>query len=359
MKAVVDRASRLRAARRWRVLGVSLAVIIAGAWLVAAWLAAPVPLTSPPLPDPNGYDDVLRAGLAIQNGGANFDKVDVTTADETALIPLVEANRDALAMARRGLDRPFQVPVVHDLNELNRQMPEFSAIRESARALLAEGRLAEHQDRLDDAVRAYLDVVRLGDAMSHRVAMIAHQMGRFIEYLGLSGLRDLRTHLTADEVRRLIGTLQALAREREAVAAVIRREHQFMDSNVNKMGLGMRVMYPLSGALGKEKARAMSMLTQNDRRAELFHHLLLADLAVRLYQLEHGTAPASLDALSPAILESVPIDPYSGKPLIYRKSLEGFQLYSVGPDGIDDHLGPVLGKRHLESSKGDLTLDSF
>jgi hypothetical protein len=64
--------------------------------------------------------------------------------------------------------------------------------------------------------------------------------------------------------------------------------------------------------------------------------LLMADLAVRLYQQEHERLPEQLSDLVRQYLAAVPIDPYSDKPLIYRPDGKSFVLYSVGHDGRDD-----------------------
>jgi hypothetical protein len=346
--------------RRRLMLVLGAAILGTCAWLAVSRIRAPAALTSPTIPNPNGYDDVLQAGRAIQDARLDIAGLDVAAADEATLSTLVEASRDALVTARRGLDRPFQVPVVYDLNDLsNRLMNEIGLIRGLARALAAEGRLAERQGRIDDAVRADFDLVRLGDAMSHRVPMLPYQVSLAIQRMGCEGLRDLRTKLSADQCRRVIGGLQDQDRNREPVADVIRQEHRFMDANLNKMGLAAKLSFSLGGMLNKEKANVASLLARNERQADTGRRLVLADLAVRLHRLENGESPPTLDALVPAILKSVPLDPYSGKPLIYRKLAQGDQLYSVGPDGDDDRLEPALGKRHLDSSNGDFTLDSF
>jgi hypothetical protein len=341
-----------------------VAALGAVAWLVAVWLmipAAPTTPTTPTLPVPNGYDDVLQAGREVHDAGMGnrLARLDIVTAGEATLRPHVEASREALATARRGLDRPFQVPVVYDINDMmGRQMGEWGEIRLLARVLFAEGRLAELQGRIDDATRAYLDLMRLGDAMGRRVPMMPYHISLAIGGMGLRGLRDLRTHLDADQCRRLIGVLQDQDHDRQPVAEVIRCEHQFMDANTSKSGLFIAAQYRLSGLLRSEKARVSASLTQDGRKEAVRRRLLVADLALRLYRLEHGEAPSGLDALVPTILRSVPIDPYSGKPLIYRKHAGGEALYSVGPDGDDDRLSPVLGGPYLDTSDGDVTLDS-
>jgi hypothetical protein len=56
----------------------------------------------------------------------------------------------------------------------------------------------------------------------------------------------------------------------------------------------------------------------------------------------------------------MPIDPFSGRPLIYRPDGEGYQLYSIGPDGKDDGGQFVSWSRAAHGPRrGDLTLDGF
>ena len=59
-------------------------------------------------------------------------------------------------------------------------------------------------------------------------------------------------------------------------------------------------------------------------------------LALRIYKSQHGRYPDTLNALAPAILSKVPVDPFSGKLLIYRREGKGFVFYSVSVNGRDD-----------------------
>jgi len=69
---------------------------------------------------------------------------------------------------------------------------------------------------------------------------------------------------------------------------------------------------------------------------------LLTVLAVKRYEKEKGRYPASLDELvSAGYLRKLPMDPYSDGPLIYRRTDEGFLLYSFGTNLADD--GGELG----------------
>ncbi len=59
-------------------------------------------------------------------------------------------------------------------------------------------------------------------------------------------------------------------------------------------------------------------------------------LACERYRLANGRWPATLGEIPPGILKTVPADPYTGKPLLYRVLPDGIAVYSVGLDGADD-----------------------
>jgi hypothetical protein len=73
---------------------------------------------------------------------------------------------------------------------------------------------------------------------------------------------------------------------------------------------------------GSEKADAT--LTQRVTRLMLL---------LRAWKAEHGRLPESLDALVPAQVDAVPLDPFDGRPIRYDR--EKRILYSVGEDGAD------------------------
>lgn len=74
------------------------------------------------------------------------------------------------------------------------------------------------------------------------------------------------------------------------------------------------------------------------KEAQLEATLLAArtGLACRLYKSRTGSYPESLGALVPGILKDVPVDPFTGRPLVYRRDGEGFIVYSLGSNQKDD-----------------------
>lgn len=66
-------------------------------------------------------------------------------------------------------------------------------------------------------------------------------------------------------------------------------------------------------------------------------------MAILRYEKDNRGYPADLDELvTVGYLSELPIDPWSDKPLVYKKTDDGFLLYSFGLNFIDD--GGELGK---------------
>jgi hypothetical protein len=82
--------------------------------------------------------------------------------------------------------------------------------------------------------------------------------------------------------------------------------------------------------LHQQRARAYGRLLANLRTAD-------AAAAVERYRAAHGgELPGTLDALVPAFLERVAIDPFTGAPVKWKTSSAGYTIYSIGSDFKDD-----------------------
>jgi len=87
---------------------------------------------------------------------------------------------------------------------------------------------------------------------------------------------------------------------------------------------------------------AIGMARQATVRVKLNADSVQAALAVIRYQRQHGQWPESLDSLVGTFLKTVPTDPFDGQPLRYRLQDDGFVIYSVGVNGVDDGGQSVL-----------------
>jgi hypothetical protein len=90
-----------------------------------------------------------------------------------------------------------------------------------------------------------------------------------------------------------------------------------------------RLISQSQASLGRTVSKTMSI--------EACKRVVIAAIALKRYQLQHGNWPEKLADLSPEFLPSVPLDPVDGKPLRYRRNDDGtFLLYSIGENGVDE-----------------------
>jgi hypothetical protein len=72
-------------------------------------------------------------------------------------------------------------------------------------------------------------------------------------------------------------------------------------------------------------------------RARVAGQGTIATLAVLVYRAQEDRLPESLQQVVDAgLLAGIPLDPYSGRPYVYRVTGDRFRLYSVGEDFVDD-----------------------
>ena len=343
-------------------LGAGLIVVLGWSAIGGpGWDSSPQLPQPPPLPTPNGYDDVLAAGRAIEKSGLTGAKFDLEKMDKPAIQAVVDGSLSEIALGRKALEKPFQVPVVYNMDAMmNVTLKDVGAIRGGlVRAMRAQEKLAAIEGRTDDAAGICTDVIRLGAAMSHGVPMIAYLVSVAVESGGLHDLRDLRDKLSPQQCRELIALLEEIEAKGELPRDVTNRETAFMNANLKKMGFFAGISMRVSGVHAKGLKQMASSVATVQSRVAASRRILLTDLALRVYRNEHGDAPPDLDALVPAILKSVPLDPYTGKPLRYLKQGKFGTVYSVGPDRDDDKAANPLPVRHTDTTDGDFTIDSF
>ena len=84
-------------------------------------------------------------------------------------------------------------------------------------------------------------------------------------------------------------------------------------------------------------APALGRVCEIAHRNKADSETALAIIAILRYEQNSGGYPQNLKQLiADDYLKKPPIDPYSDEPLVYRRTDDGFTLYSVGPNFIDD-----------------------
>ncbi|MBI2927244.1 MAG: hypothetical protein HYY24_16240 [Verrucomicrobia bacterium] len=288
--------------------------------------------TVPPLPSPNGYDELLKAVEKLREAQSRDRKrTHYRDLNAAELRQLVERNAGALASARAALILESRVPPpvpvrrpspnagrtddVGAMMEVARAALEekaFTGFKELALAFAAEGRLAELEGRHADAARSYLAAIQLGHAGSRGGGMLHKLVGAACEALGLDHLRVLIPQLNAQQCRELITSMEAREAQRESFKQVLRNEKAYLR---RRFGLGVQ----LAGivhfrATQQSHAKTKKKLAERELQART----TLVDLAVRAHEQEKSERPKGWTDLVPTYLKAIPLDPSTGKNLDYR-----------------------------------------
>lgn len=141
--------------------------------------------------------------------------------------------------------------------------------------------------------------------------------------------------------------LKVYAERRDALAAVegdVEKLRRKLSRDPTGVGLSERTgilligtMMPAAGKIHVAAARA-EQATRN----------LHLTFALAAYRADAGVYPAKLADLAPKYLATVPNDLFTDNPLVYKRSDNGYLLYSVGANGKDDG-----GATFSDDPKGD------
>jgi hypothetical protein len=82
---------------------------------------------------------------------------------------------------------------------------------------------------------------------------------------------------------------------------------------------------------------AIDSLGRRFVRADVDLQATVVAYALKRYEMDHSKPPETLGNLIPDCLTVVPIDPFDGKPLRYRREGKEWVIWSVGSDLKDDN----------------------
>jgi len=99
---------------------------------------------------------------------------------------------------------------------------------------------------------------------------------------------------------------------------------------------------------------ALEAATNAQDRANTRLELLRLAAALAVYRAEHGEYPEKLDALMPNAVEMLSVDLYNSKPYIYKRTDDGYLLYTAGENGVDDG-----GSHKIYRTLNGRSLDDF
>jgi len=325
-----------------------VAAVVAAAIIAAVLFALTIGQTPPPnhaLPSPNGYDSFVQAGNLVLGDVSSFSDM-----DHDALRGLVSSNAEPLRLLRLGLTRRCSFPTDFALTNQSWMVGELPHLKRLAQLLRAEGQLAEMESRPGDAANAYTEAIRFGNEISRGGFLINRLVGIACEAIGAVPLTKLVPSLGFDQARGVSRELEKIDDERVSFNEIKRNERRFMRIELFKQ------RNPLEWVTGFWQAWNVTRTSATRDKILIAHERLLStQLALRCYQSDRGHVAARLDDLVTNYLAKVPLDPFTGQPLVYRPRAANWLLYSVGQDGVDD--GGMSASKGL-SAKGDILFDS-
>lgn len=111
-----------------------------------------------------------------------------------------------------------------------------------------------------------------------------------------------------------------------------------------------------AGVISASLKPAMNQVFQRQTRAVAGHRAAATLVAATKLRIETGSLPASLEALVPGKLPTLPRDPFTtDAPLRLKVTPEEFLVWSVGPDGEDDGGPEPLDAEH-DTANDDIGL---
>jgi hypothetical protein len=343
---------RSSAPNRWRWSGVVMAIAV---FLLPTYvyyrLLTPLPIPAVVLPTPNGFNDIVAAGK-----GLNVRLINL--ADESPVDQVVaEVKRldDYFKLAEQGLSRPCLVPL--DYTDMSVGIDYFSECRTLCRAFSAKINSAVTEGRIEDAVRDIELSFQLGHACRSGGVVMHFLVGKAIEGVATSDLWNARESLDYGQCVHLIKVLQRHSDSEEPLDAMLDRDRLWTE---NAYGFYGQLAEILSD-IGEKPWIERRLRTSIEPRYRSTIELLKCELAIRAFKLTHGWLPDSLQMLVPEVLPAVPVDPFdsTGGPLHYRVTDEGYDLYSVGLNGVDDRGIAIKDEEDSHpSSLGDFRLNA-
>jgi hypothetical protein len=281
---------------------VVLAVIAVNLVIVAVVFTGGSSPAARPLPNPNGYDDFVKAGRMLIGNPSTND-----TMSKEELATLIATNTETLKLVRLGLSRECREPVEYSTNYTTKLLPELGSFKQVVFLLCAEGRLAEMDGRTNDAAGIYLDGIRFGAELGRGGVLISELVSIACENAAMSRLQRLTDWVSAAKCREVASVLQTLDDREEPIADAIEQEKRWSRKT---FGLRGRLESLLNY---KQRANTTARVVAKIQTTQLRRRRMILDFAARAYELEKGKPPANVTDLVPEYLKAVPKDPVTGK----------------------------------------------
>ena len=351
--ALAMTALALGAARSWKrsswsiafrsaAIALSAAAAIFLAWVY--WRMLDVPQWSPGSADrPNALPRVFELAASIQK--ETHDEAEAVYAELISL-----------------LDQPSYV-VWQDVRPAAAQLDAAGYLahpRRLARALKARRTALMAEGRFDEAADRCLAVLRLAPMLDREGAAWHRWETDAVRRMGSAWLAEFREKLSPEKARESAEVILRIEAHREPLEATMLRDKIWNNRFTWREMLMRAVLSDLQGIAWPEPMERGA--EQIAAEMQCYSRLLALDLLIRAHRREHGQPPATLDEIALPRHPEMVIDPYSDEAFIYQPTEQGFLLYSVGENGVDDRGRFTTARKYMDPSTRkthDLDVDTM
>ena len=323
---------------------------VASAALLGLYAACLIPIAVkmvPPLaqPDPIAEDTTVYEQLETTMAELMTLNPKEQTIDDLAKTGRAESAikvAQAYASIRRSTHRVFRAPdplaVDADFTGLGQKLNVF---RSWARCMDKEAMAKVKAGEFSAAGESWVDCIYVGHGLGRGSHLSNALAGIAIEGVGQEGLVRIRNDLSVEKVAELLPALIMIDGQRESLESLNRRSDLVMDREMTwQYRLAMHASAHLSAQSHAETTTLVSPAIEATgdaiRRRDAALRMLMVEFAVRLFDAKQQRLPTRIEELVPEFLPAVPLDPFSGNPLIYRQADSGYVVYSTGPNRTDD-----------------------
>lgn len=290
---------------KWLLIGGALLMAAVTVWVVFFYRPAP---DLPPLPTPNGYGFFVKAGKELSEAAASYYEVETNSIAQ--LGALIAANSESRRLLSEGVQLNAGVPFygIDDADWIGSVM----GMKHLARLQASEARLARLKGATNEAAQIAIKIVEFGQASARGGPMIHYLVGIACSGQGFVQLKRVIPGLTSAQCRDVMRRLKQLGENQETAEAVIDAERAWMQYNHGHKG-SFALMWEKRSLRPFEQFRVQTQ----GKRDQFIRWIEEARIlvAAQAHLMEKGSVPASVEALAPNYLRSVPIDPETGKPM--------------------------------------------
>lgn len=332
---------------------------------------------------------------------------------------ILTAYSEGLAIFRTGLNLPYQNPPIRSYSTL---LPYYADFRAMARVLRLEAQVHEERGEWAKAMDTRLDSFRFATQIPHGSTLIGELVGAAIQEIGRQGANTTVEHLSASEANKALTRLNEITKDVLPFSGTLQEEMWASQSGLlemftkNKWNWRPQLISMTYGGGSDQQssswARTLPLFLYSKRRiiANMTHYyeaeiercskpysdhlpitetpsdavsqlllpylanayfqwtytqlrleILKAQLALQAYRQDHGSYPKQLSELvSQHYLQQYPKDLFASDQQFHYALVKAdkYLLYSVGPDGTDQHGAPATNPSMVERGKEKVS-DSY